>query len=108
MDNRGFGGLEEYFDATVLTPGCNTPGIVILVPREARKLAELYKPQILSLGSITCNTPSKESFNAWINVVEGLIRNIGPEELTRHAMRVLGQAPRAHPRNAKGPWIMNK
>lgn len=88
------GGLEEYFDATVLTPGCNTPGIVILVPREARKLAELYKPQILSLGSITCNTPSKESFNAWINVVEGLIRNIGPpEELTRHAMRVLGQAP---------------
>ncbi|GAB6948183.1 hypothetical protein JCM16161A_23130 [Vulcanisaeta sp. JCM 16161] len=44
---------------------------------------------MLSLGSIRCRAPSREVFNAWLSVVDGLVRSLGTEELMKHAMSIL-------------------
>ncbi|GAB6948180.1 hypothetical protein JCM16161A_23100 [Vulcanisaeta sp. JCM 16161] len=40
IDNSG---LEDYFDVTIMTPGCGGRSAVILIPREVGKLTDLYR-----------------------------------------------------------------
>ncbi|MGC9178860.1 MAG: hypothetical protein ACP5GZ_01485 [Vulcanisaeta sp.] len=84
-------GLEEYFVTTIITPGCNTQGAVILVPREPLRLMEFYRQEVVGLGSIRCAVLSRESFSAWLRIVDGLVRNVGVEELIKYAIDALSR-----------------
>ncbi len=83
-------GLEEYFDTMVVTPGLISQGVIILSPKDGSRLMELYRPQVMSLGSINCVAPSRDSFNAWVSIVERLVSNVGTEKLMKNAVNALG------------------
>ncbi len=82
-------GLEDYFDVMIVTPGCGDRSAVIIIPRDAQRLTELYRPSTTTLGAINCRAPSRESYNAWLSIVDGLIRSLGIDELTKHAINML-------------------
>ncbi|WP_054855461.1 hypothetical protein [Vulcanisaeta sp. JCM 16161] len=82
-------GIENYFDTTLVTPGCKTPSIVVLIPKSVNGLMKLYGRGLGGARLINCPLPRRETYRAWLSIVGGLINVVGVDELLRHALRHL-------------------
>ena len=82
-------GIEHYFDASLIKPGCRSPSMVVLIPKAPIRLLGLYRRGLSGARFLNCPVPGYESYRAWVSIVDGLVNAVGVDELLRHAIRHL-------------------
>mgnify|MGYP001770873851 CR=1 FL=1 len=57
-------GIEHYFDASLIMPGCKSPSMVVLIPKAFIKLLGLYRRGLSGARFLNYPAPEYESYRA--------------------------------------------